>query len=65
MDTQPKPASKRGGRREGAGRPRVYEGGLIRTVVYLTPEQVGAMVRIGDGNISAAVRQVIDESGYV
>lgn len=58
-----------GGARPGAGRPRPEPGAsddpLRPVVVYLTKSQIGAMVRIGAGNVSSAVRQVIDESGYV
>jgi hypothetical protein len=59
-----KPATKRGGARPGAGRPRLYAAGLHRTVVYLTGAQLGALTRIGP-DLSSALRQVLDESGYV
>lgn len=59
-----RPASTRGGARPGAGRPRLYEDGLHRTVVYLTGAHLGALTRIGP-DLSSALRQVLDESGYV
>ncbi len=58
-----------GGARPGAGRPRpepdASDAALRRVVVYLTGAQLGALVRLGAGNVSSAVRQVIDESGIV
>ncbi len=58
-----------GGARPGAGRPRTEpdagDDTLRRVVVYLTGAQVGALSRLGNGNVSSAVRQVIDESGIV
>lgn len=58
-----------GGARPGAGRPRqdayADDDPLQRVTVYLTARQIGAMVRIGGGSLSSAIRQVIEESGYV
>lgn len=60
-----------GGKREGAGRKRSEPGAddpayapLHRVVVYLTGKQWAAMIRLGNGSVSSAVRQVIDESDY-
>lgn len=58
-----------GGARPGAGRPRsepdATDDPLQPVVVYLTGAQLGALTRIGAGNVSSAVRQLIDESGIV
>ncbi len=58
-----------GGARPGAGRPRpepdATDDALRPVVVYLTGTQLGALTRIGAGNVSSAVRQVINESGIV
>ena len=58
-----------GGARAGAGRPRpepdATDDPLCRVVVYLTGAQLGALTRIGAGNVSSAVRQVIDDAGIV
>ena len=62
----PRPNS--GGKRDGAGRKRIEPGAddapLHRVVVYLTGKQWSAMVRLGNGSVSSAVRQVIEESDY-
>ncbi len=63
-DSSAQTASKRGGKRPGAGRPRVYDEGLQRITVYLTGKQLGTLVRIGP-TISDALRMIIDESGCV
>jgi len=65
MDMPTPPAGKRGGRRDGAGRPRLHEAGVERVVVYLPPSYVGALVRVGGGNISQAIRQLIEDAGIV
>ena len=58
-----------GGARSGAGRPRpepeATEDALFPVTIYLTGAQLGALFRFGNGNVSSAVRQVIDESGIV
>jgi hypothetical protein len=63
------PRANSGGARPGAGRPRpepdATDDALRRIVVYLTGAQLGALTRLGAGNVSSAVRQVIDESGIV
>ncbi len=63
------PRANSGGARPGAGRPRrepdATDDPLRRVVVYLTGTQLGALTHIGNGNVSSAVRQVIDESGIV
>ncbi len=65
QDALPTPPRTHGGQRPGAGRPRLHPAGLVRVTVYLLPEQLSALVRLGDGDVSAAVRQVLDDSGIV
>jgi hypothetical protein len=58
-----------GGARPGAGRKRPEPGAtddtLHRVTITLTGAQLGALARLGAGNISSAVRQVIDDAGIV
>lgn len=55
---------RRGGSRPGAGRPRLYER-LVRVTISLPASYWGALTRLGDGNVSEAVRQLIDDAGLV
>lgn len=56
------PAQRRGGTRAGAGRPKVYDR-LVRVTISLPASYWGALTRLGDGNVSDAVRQLIEDAG--
>lgn len=54
----------RGGRRPGAGRPLPPERS-VRSTMSLPASYWGALIRVGNGNTSAAVRQLIEDAGIV
>lgn len=52
-------SDKRGGRREGAGRPPTGTA-LHSLTVRLTPEQIDRLRELGNGNASRGVRTLLD-----
>lgn len=50
-----------GGVREGAGPKRKFDK-LIRRTVTLPPEHVALLETLGNGNLSAGIRTLIDQS---
>jgi len=56
--SRPKPATKRGGARPGAGRKPV--GAAAETSVLLTAEQHATAAALGDGNVAAGIRVALD-----
>lgn len=49
----------RGGKREGAGRKKIGEKGTEAVTVTLLPEHKALLSKLGEGNISAGVRELI------
>ena len=60
MSESEEKSSLHGGAREGAGRPRVSDEPMEDVTVYLPASYVEDLRRLGDGNVSAAVRQLVE-----
>jgi hypothetical protein len=52
--------SKRGGPREGAGRPRMEKGKQTRRNIMLSDRLISKAQKIGDGNISEGIRRALE-----
>jgi hypothetical protein len=50
----------RGGKRAGAGRPPLLGERLIVATVRLTAAQIERLKRLGDGNLSAGIRALME-----
>jgi hypothetical protein len=50
----------RGGKREGAGRPPLLGERLERVMVRLTPAMIERLKRLGNGNVSAGLRALME-----
>lgn len=61
MPTSPS-ASRRGGRRPGAGRPSSYGEPLLRKTVSLPRSYVEHPERYGGGNLSDGIRQLVENA---
>ena len=53
-------ANKRGGKREGAGRPRIAGDIQVRRNITLSESLAEKAKQIGDGNLSEGVRRAIE-----
>jgi hypothetical protein len=51
----------KGGKREGAGRPPLLSERLIRITISLTQAQVERLKHLGNDNVSAGVRHLLDK----
>ena len=51
---------KRGGRREGAGRPRTFSQDAVRLSVTLERAHVEWLRELGEGNVSAGIRRLLE-----
>jgi hypothetical protein len=54
------PASARGGRRPGAGRPPEYREPLVRKTVTLPVSYAEQLEVLGQGNLSDGIRQLLE-----
>ena len=54
-----RPPSSRGGKREGAGRPRKHPPDAVRVTVTLAPRDAEFLRGIGDGSASLAVERLL------
>jgi hypothetical protein len=53
------PDNKHGGKRTGAGPKRKFDS-LIRRTVTLPPEHIELLEKLGDGNLSAGIRLLVE-----
>lgn len=56
------PRTRRGGARPGAGRPKQFDQ-LVRVAISLPASYWGVLTRLGNGNVSEAVRQLLADAG--
>ncbi|MFA4973469.1 MAG: hypothetical protein WC683_12695 [bacterium] len=53
-----RPIRNWGGKREGAGRPALYQEPMVEYTVTLPPDMADALRELGGGNLSAGVRKL-------
>jgi len=51
-----------GGARPGAGRPAIDNQPMLKKTISITPEQEQRLLTLGDGNLSAGLRKLLDVS---
>lgn len=60
-----KPKDPRGGAGRGQGRKPLYSQKTTKVAVTLLPDQVEAMKKLGNGNLSAGIRKAIEILNYL
>lgn len=63
MATKKTKKSGRGGARAGAGRPSTGQPWMVRRTVTLPGELVERLASLGEGNLSAGIRKLAEQSG--